>query len=423
MYPVTIGDALHVMGPFGIDLDYTVRLKLRLRDEIDGTILKEAAEKTRRRYPYLSVRLKKNQTDFFYEDNPAPIAVLHTDKRVSLNTEETNFHVWCVCYHEDWLDLDFYHGIADGTGMYTLLATLLYYYCEGRYGATDHTGVRTLEDPIRPEETLDPMEQLPQLDLSGMQRAAREPVFCLTTDGGLTPSEPQIWDVELPESAFVSFSSANDASPGTMVSILLARAIDALYPERQREILGRYVVNARPMLHGEASHHNCIGGVMFPYTDRVKAMSFDRQCTAHRGATFLQSDEDRVRGALTGSTSLYRQTLQACPTADAKKAAFGQMMRGGAMFTSFIVSYVGQWRLRSLSPYILEFWTHVPAANPLLTEIAAINGKIFLSVHQTFREDCVIRSFLTQLEENGIPYELRQPVGPDNAQFPEPELT
>ena len=266
------------------------------------------------------------------------------------------------------------------------------------------------------------MERLPRLDLSGMQRTAREQVFCLTTDGGLTPSETQIRDIEIPESAFVSFSSANDASPGTMVSILLARAIDALYPERQKPLTGRYVVNARPMLHGEKSHHNCIGGVMFSYTDRVKAMPFDRQCTAHRGATFLQSDEDRVRGSLTVSTSLYRQIAQGLPTSEAKKEAFGQMMRGGAAYTSFIVSYVGQWRLQSLSPYILEFWTHVPAANPMLVEIAAINGKIFLSVHQTFREELVLQSFLRQLEANGIPYTLRPPAEPDNARFPEPEL-
>ena len=43
----------------------------------------------------------------------------------------------------------------------------------------------------------------------------------------------------------------NDASPGTMISILFARAIDALYPEREKIIMSRYSVNARPMLHAE----------------------------------------------------------------------------------------------------------------------------------------------------------------------------
>ena len=137
---------MHVMGPFGIHLDYTVRMKLRLRDKIDDALLKEAVEKTRQRYPYLCVRMKKDNESYFYEENSLPVAVLHTDGRVSLNTAETNFHVWCVCYHEDWVCLDFYHGIMDGTGMYMMLSTLLYYYCAERYGVTDHTGIRTLED-------------------------------------------------------------------------------------------------------------------------------------------------------------------------------------------------------------------------------------------------------------------------------------
>ena len=132
MYSVTLGDAITVFGSFGIDLDYTVRLKLRLSDMIDDEILKEAVDKTRQRYPYLCVRMKKNNENFFYEENPAPIAVLHTDSSIRLNTEETNYHVWCVCYYEDWICLDFYHGITDGAGMYMVLATLLYYYCEKR---------------------------------------------------------------------------------------------------------------------------------------------------------------------------------------------------------------------------------------------------------------------------------------------------
>ena len=44
MYNVTLGDALPMIGSFGIDLDYTVRLKLRLRDKIDCGILKEAVD-------------------------------------------------------------------------------------------------------------------------------------------------------------------------------------------------------------------------------------------------------------------------------------------------------------------------------------------------------------------------------------------
>lgn len=82
MYKITLGDAMPMIGSFGIHLDYTVRLKLRLRDKIDCEILKEAVEKTRQRYPYLCVQMKKDNENFFYVDNPAPVAVLHTDSSI-----------------------------------------------------------------------------------------------------------------------------------------------------------------------------------------------------------------------------------------------------------------------------------------------------------------------------------------------------
>jgi len=255
-----------------------------------------------------------------------------------------------------------------------------------------------------------------------MRAPERKPVFNLLTDGRLTPGADRIFDVEIPEAAFVQFSSANDASPGTMVSILLARAVDAVFPEREKTIVNRYVVNARPMLYGEKSHHNCVGSIEFPYTDRVKAMPFDRQCTVHRGTTFIQSDADRIRGMMTGMASRSRMILSGLPSLEAKKQAFGQMIGGGRITSTFIVSYVGQWKLKSLSPYISEFWTHVPTANPLLAEIAAINGKIFLSIHQMFQEDCVIRSFLKELSDNDIPFEIKGPTDSDIPRFPEPTL-
>ena len=76
------------------------------------------------------------------------LVLFHTSESVTLNSFESNYHIWAVCYQDDRIHLDISHGITDGTGMYTVLATLLYYYCVERYGLTDHTGIRTLEDPI-----------------------------------------------------------------------------------------------------------------------------------------------------------------------------------------------------------------------------------------------------------------------------------
>ena len=73
---------------------------------------------------------------------------------------QTNGHIWAVSYEEDNLYVDFYHGRADGAGLYPLLATLLFYYYQELEGLSDDSGIRTLEKPITVAETHDPVDDL-----------------------------------------------------------------------------------------------------------------------------------------------------------------------------------------------------------------------------------------------------------------------
>ena len=416
LIPITTGDMMHVHGAFGEHVDYAVRLTVRLSDAVHAAILNRALEITQQRYPCFSVRLCAGEKSYFYEENPRPVMLLHTDEPVRLNAAETNFHPWAVCCSEDRIHLDFFHGITDGTGMYRVLATLLYYYCGERYGDPDPEGIWTLETPVLPEETLDPQDTLVPQENDPAPAPFRE-AFTLETDGGLTPSAPTIWDVEIPEEALIRFSSDNDASPGTLISLLMAQAIDTLYPERKKDIISAYVINARPMLSAPLTHHNCLSMALLQYDARIKAMPFDRQCTVYRGKTFLQSDADVVRRSMAQNAAQIRAASEADTTLTEKKRLFGGAFSGGEGFVSFLVSYTGKWKHPAVGAHIREFWTHPPNTFSLMVEIAAVNGKIFLSIQQRFREDTVREQFLRELERHGIPYTLKRTMQSDIARI------
>ncbi len=239
---------------------------------------------------------------------------------------------------------------------------------------------------------------------------------------GLTPCEPLVTDIAINEESLLKYAFTNDASPGSLVVILFCRAIDRLYPGRNRSLTTTYIYNARPMLGAPETHHNCAGSINFTYTDRIRAMPLDRQCTVHRGTTFIQSDAERVQGTMIGLASISRM-LKTQPL-EVQKQAFSQMLLVSRQTATTLVSYIGQWKKASLAPYIEEFWTHVPnSSSELVTEIAAVNGRIFLSVHQLFKEDCVVKAFLEQLEEANIQYEIQKKMCVDTAGVLEPTLT
>ena len=452
---ITTGDMMHVHGGFGAGVDYTVRISARMKDKVDADILRAALDRTQSCYPCFLVRIRKDERAFYYESNPLPVALLHTDSRIRLDSEETNHHVWAVCYMEDMIHLDFYHGITDGTGMYRVLATLLYEYCKDRYGVTDHEGIRIPCDPVMTEDILDPQDLILKDDpaaaaeggsVSSEQPSADAPAdssadtpadapadppadapaglmpaFTLETDGGLTPSDPTIWDVMIPEDAFVRFTSANDSSPGTMVSLLMAKAIDSLYPQRDKEIVSAYVINARPMLQAPKTLHNCLGMALFTYSDRVRAMPFTRQCTVYRGMTFVQSDEDRIKAATGANAGAIRAATAASPSIEEKKKVFGQMFQGGEGLVTYLVSYTGKWKYPVLGDHMREFWLHPPNTFSLMVEIGAAAGSIFLSIQQRFMENTVREAFLRILQEHGIPYRVSRRMKSDIARFHEPD--
>lgn len=420
MRTITTGDTMHVHGGFGEKVDYTARISVKLADSVDASILRQALAKTQERYPYLCVRIRKNKSAFYYEDNPQPVVLFHTNEPITLNSPETNYHVWAVCYFEEWLHLDCYHGITDGTGMYKVLATLLFYYCKERYGITDHAGILTGDDLIEREELDDPQDVLTPPAQQKYQSTEMHPAFTLETDGGLTSSEPTIWDVEIPEEAFIRFTSANDASPGTMVSNLIARAIDALYPDREKEIVGAYVVNARPMLHAKKTYHNCLTMALFEHDARIQRMPLDRQCTVYRGKTFIQSDEDRVAELMAVNAAALRAAEESAKTLEEKKSVFGAAFSGGEGLVTYLVSYTGKWGCPGVEKYMKEFWAHPPNTFSLMVEIGAVGGKIFLSIQQRFREDVVREAFLKELRDYQIPYTVRRVMGSDIARIPEP---
>ena len=416
---ITTGDMMHVHGGFGAKVDYTARLSARLDSPVDEKILERALAKAQKRYPYLNVHLKKGEGAFYYVESPNPVALLHTDDRITLNSKQTNGIVWAVCWNEDRIHLDAYHGVTDGTGMYRVLATLLYYYCKERYGVTEHEGIGLAEDVIPPGELTDPQDYIEPFD-SDIPPTVFVPAFTFETDGGLTPSEASIWDVEIPEKAFIRFTSAHDASPGTMVSLIMARAVDQLYPERDKEIVSAYVINARPMLDAKKTYHNCLSMAVFNYDDRVKAMPLTQQCTVYRGKTFAQSYEEAVRSSVARSAEGIRDAAKRAVSISEKKEVFKQMFNGGEGYVSFLVSYTGKWQYPALGEHILELWAHPPNTFSLMVEIGAVGGKIFLTIQQRFKEDIVREEFLRQLEKHGIPYKVRRVMGSDIPRFPEP---
>jgi hypothetical protein len=155
---------------------HSIRIRIRMRDLIDPEVLRSAVDTTMRRYPYFCVELRKIDGQYVFVDNPRPVVITHSLHGVELNSKDSNFHMVEFCWQDNWIILDVFHAMTDGTGAYEIVKTLLYYYCSERYQVElSAEGIRLVGDVIDDEEWADPVAG--RTDLAVPQRREMPPAL------------------------------------------------------------------------------------------------------------------------------------------------------------------------------------------------------------------------------------------------------
>jgi len=385
-----------------------IRIRIRMRDLIDPDCMRSAVDTTMKRYPYLCVELKNREGNRWeFIDNERPVVITDSLRGVELNSAESNFHMISFSWQDNWVVMDVFHALTDGTGAYEVVRTFLYYYCSNRYHAViSEDGVRLAGDVIGAEEWDDPV--LKATDLPTPPRNDMPTALNLITAARLEEdTDSTVYSIAVDEKEFMRFNIENDGSPATMISLLLSRAIAKLYPNRKDVIRVTMTVNQRRALGTPLAHQSLVGGAFLEYTDALKDWSIDRQATAYRGMVFAQSREEAV---LAGVASM-KGITQMLMSKETDQERLGIVKMIGEMTNRLVtatVSYVGKAGFLDSEDYIRDFrlWTS-GTGTFLLLEISAVGGRFTIDFLQSFSSPIFVNAFLAELEENGIKYDLQ----------------
>lgn len=404
---------------------HTFRITIKLKDLIDGDVFRDAVDRTMRRYPYFRVRLVISGGEPFFEDNPAPVPVIHTNQRIVLGSAQTAGHLMCFCYWKNKLHIDVYHGLTDGGGVGPLIKTLLYYYCTAFYEVElSADGIRLSGDAVDRKEWDDPAAVPLERGHRGLTAKWDRPALQLEDEGvvHLLPDSSVI-TVRIPEAAFMRFNMSNDGSPATIVALLLARAIDAVHPGSDLPPVIAMCVNQRRALRAPLAHQSLVGDVRLPYTDRIRKLDFSTQATCFRGMVTLQSDVDMVLDEIRDYQALVEK-LKAMDDPRERHACCVRGMEALSRCVTATVSYVGKSDLGEAEFYIQGFdalpSTALPSTHvPLTVEMSAVNGYFFLNFIQYFHEEAYFDMFVRQLRKNNIDYDV---LDVTEARYPRVEI-
>ncbi|MBE6783092.1 MAG: hypothetical protein E7536_03680 [Ruminococcaceae bacterium] len=134
------------------------RLGVQLKEKIDPQILRDALEKTFERFPFFRVRMRKG---FFwnyleYNEKECPIKPDICNFCYRINFKENNGFLFRIFYHENRINIDFYHALCDGYGAMVFLSTLTGEYLRLKgYKISHNQLVLNVEDSFNAEEKED----------------------------------------------------------------------------------------------------------------------------------------------------------------------------------------------------------------------------------------------------------------------------
>ena len=231
-------------------------------------------------------------------------------------------------------------------------------------------------------------------------------------EGGLTHVHQRciVYNIRISEAEFMRFNLSNEGSPGTVISLFLARAIASLHPQTDDPVVIGMCVNQRKALHAPLAHQSLVGDVRLVFHDNMKQMDFETQKTCFRGMVALQSDNEMVKQEVREYQELM-DTLAQMPTHEDRHAYCKQLADEKSQMLTATVSYVGKVDMGDAEFYVQEFHalpsTAMPSCEtPLTLELSAVNGSFYVNFMQFFEGEDYLTAFIKQLRENDINYDV-----------------
>ena len=391
---------------------YTARVVVELSVSVHGDVLREAAQKAFRRFPYFSRTVRRDEHgSFVLEPCEKPICVFEEGEQVRLGTAQTNGLLFAITYGENTVYFNICHNFCGGSGAMPWIKSTLWQYLTDEGYTVDPQGILMPDSPIPPEETAVPdPDTFPEEKVFGQYKGGDSyyPMLDYLPYLAVPSKAGQVYyPITFEKDALMKYARDNDGSPNSILSALMFRMCSRVFPNA-KQISSGIVANYRKDVGCPATYRDIVRVIHARYLPEMKDWPIDKLSTVTRGSMYLQMQPEISRETYRKVVS-YREQIDKIE-GKVQKTAYAlknSPLRSGAKDT-FNVSYVGIIDWGGLSKYIIEVFS--VTEGHLMLEVNSARDNFCISFQVLNRDDRFIREFVKVLEEEGIPYELGEMV-------------
>ncbi|MBR2524760.1 MAG: hypothetical protein IKE53_10050 [Clostridiales bacterium] len=395
---------------------HTVRIHVRMKDEVDINVLDKAVNKAIRRYPYFAVRVTVDKDGgYVLQPNDNKIVVMPTSDRLPLiGSSDINGHLLYVdCDGKD-IFFNISHTMCGGRGFQPWVMTNIYEYVRLKYNVEPYAPeIRKPDSALLPGETDEPsMDMLTTEEPISKREIKKAPVLGMDYLKGVfipIKRDPNYMVVTVEQKDLIKVAKMNDSSVLSLFFVLFARTLDRVFPEKDRFIVGEAAHNLRESVGLPNTHCDFLSHVHVDYNRDDLNGDLERLGTMTRGQIILQTDPSVSHAQVRKLFELYEEIDKVKGLKAKRKYMAKHSLSTGkdAQHGSFIANYTGLMDWGELADYV-EFFVFVIEGH-FTVEITAMADKIFVGFMQVINTDRYINLFREELERAGIPCKVEGP--------------
>ena len=394
----------------------SVRIHVRMKDEVDVNALDKAVNTAIRRYPYFAVKVTVDEDGaYVLVPNDKKIVVMPTaDKLPSLGDGSINDHLLFVDYSGKDIYFNISHTMSGGKGIQPWLMTNIYEYVKARYNVEPYAPhIIKADSDLLPGELDEPtMDMLTTEEPISIRKNVKAPVLGPDYLKGVfipIKSDPNYLIVTIEQQDLLKVAKLNDSSVVSLFLVLLARTLDKVFPAKSRIIVAETAHNLRESVGLPNTHCDFLSHVFVDYDRDTLNGDLEKLGTKTRGQIIIQTDPTVSHAQIRKLFTLYEEIDKVHGLKAKRKYMAKHSLSTGkdAQHGSFLANYTGLMDWGEVADYV-EWFAYVIEGH-LTVEISAMAGKIYVAIMQVIKTDKYINLFREELEKVGIPCKIAGP--------------
>ena len=387
---------------------YSCKIRVIMTEVVNGDVLRSAAKKAFRRFPYYAKKVELNSEGaYILVPCDKPITVTQGDRPIRLGSEETNGLLFAITYEGSSIFFNISHSFCGGCGAMRWLKATLWQYLTDLGHKVDGNGIMTVDDPITAEEcALPDPDSLPEDDPLGKFEFAND-AFVPMADYMEFRKDPQgemeYYPIIIPKRELMKYARENDGSPNSIISSVLFKMISRTNPDEEK-FMAKIACNYRADVGCPETYRDLVRLMYIPYSRNMKDWPIEKLSTITRSRMYAQMQPE-ISWAELRNLYAFRRGIDEQPDLERKiDYAVQHSPKTNGYRTSYVISYVGQVDWGGLAPYIKGVFS--VTMGHIMLEINVTNDDFCISFQTIRKDDKYVKEFVEVLDEEGVSYQV-----------------